>query len=338
MRAQRLLSLLIALSPIASCAAPHPPHREVLPTAKVQVEAAAESVEQVGDEIAGTVRARNVAYLAASVMGTVRAVNVAVGDRVRIGQPLVRLSAGEIAAKAAQAEAGLARAKADLQRAERLKASQAIPEAQHEAAISAYRVAEAALREAHAVRDYLVIRAPFAGVVTTKDCNPGDLAQPGRALLVVESPGALRLEAYVPEADAHLLSLGQSLPVRIDALGATLTGTVSELGPTADPASRSVLAKLDLPPTAGLRTGMFARLLLARGTERALEVPAQALVRRGQLELLYVVDAGKARLRLVRAGRARAGRVEILAGLSPGELVITQPAGLLDGQSVEQKP
>ncbi len=336
------LPILSALALVAACAASSArtaPQRELAPAVPVRTERAEQTLEPVGDEVVGTVRARNVASLSSSVMGTVRTLKVAVGDRVRAGQVLIQLSAGELEAKAAQAEAAFARAKTDLDRAERLKASQAIAETQHEAAASQLRVAEAALREAHAVRDYMVIRAPFAGIVTAKECNAGDLAVPGKPLLVIENPGELRLEAYAPEAAASSLTLGQTLPVRIDALSGSgeLTATVSEVSPTADPASRSVLMKLDLPPSAGLRAGMFGRVMLARRSESVVTVSPSSLVRRGQLEIVYVVEGGRAHLRLVRAGKVRGARLEILAGLESGEEVIAEPARVVEGQRVEAR-
>ena len=99
-----------------------------------------------------------------------------------------------------------------------------------------------------------------------------------------------------------------------------------------------MVVKLDLPKDASLRSGMFGRLLLSTQADAALTVPRSALVRRGQLDTLFVVQNDTAKLRLVRTGRTLSDAVEILAGLSERELVVLDdPARLRDGQPVESR-
>ena len=134
--------------------------------------------------------------------------------------------------------------------------------------------------------------------------------------------------------------LGQSVPVTLDSIGRALDGRVVEIVPAADPGSRSVTVKLELPALPGLRSGLFGRAGF-RGAERlALLVPAAALVERGQLAGVYVVDGQSvARLRLVTAGPRRGDRVEILSGLRAGERIVTQGAErVVDGARVEAAP
>lgn len=335
----RVIAAAFAL--LVGCAAEQhrkPTEAAPLPQA-VRVEVARKVVRPVGDEVVGTVRARYVSAISSSVMGTIRVLKVKLGSRVRPGDVLVQLSVGEIEAKAAQASALFAQAGVELKRAEQLKASQSIPSAQYDAAAAQYRIAEAALAEAEAMRSYTIIRAPFAGVITDKQCNVGDLAQPGKPLLVLESPGTLRLEAAVPEGIAHFLREGDVMQVRLDAAKEPLAAKLSELSPSADPGSRTVLVKLDLPNVPDLRAGMFGRLTVRTGEESSVRVPAQAIVRRGQLETLFVAERGKAALRLVRTGRSAGGETEVLAGLERGEAVVVEPATLLaDGQPIEVRP
>ncbi|HOS02848.1 MAG TPA: efflux RND transporter periplasmic adaptor subunit, partial [Candidatus Hydrogenedentes bacterium] len=185
--------------------------------------------------------------------------------------------------------------------------------------------AEAALAQAQTFRDYASILSPLKGIVTRKAVDPGDLASPGVVLFEVEDNERLRLEALVDETHARAVSTGQSVSVRIDAVGALpLAGTISEITPSADPASRTVVVKVDLPPTPNLLSGMFGRLLIASGERQAITIPASALVERGQLTGVYVVDAEKmARFRLVTAGKRVGDRVEILSGLDPGVVIVT---------------
>jgi RND family efflux transporter MFP subunit len=122
----------------------------------------------------------------------------------------------------------------------------------------------------------------------------------------------------------------------VDTLGDSITGTVAEISPGADPASRTVRVKVDLPETAGLRAGQFGRVAVPVGEATFLFVPFPALVRRGQLEILFVAADGKAQMRLVRTGKETPQGIEILAGLAPGEAVVIEGAGTLrDGQPLQ---
>ena len=107
------------------------------------------------------------------------------------------------------------------------------------------------------------------------------------------------------------------LTVRVDTQADPITGTVAEISPTADPASRTVRMKVDLPETARLRSGQFGRLAVPVGEAAFLFVPPQALIRRGQLEILFVAADGKAQMRLVRTGKETAQGIEILAAWLP---------------------
>jgi RND family efflux transporter MFP subunit len=291
------------------------------------------------EEAVGTVRAVRSATIAPTVTGTVAEVRATVGSAVRAGDVLVRLSAREIDARLEQARAVHALAKLDRDRAEKLRAETAISVAQYDTAVAQWKVAEAALADAAALADHTVLRAPFTGVVTAKLANAGDTAMPGQALLVVEAPDALRFEARVPDAVARGLAAGQRRPIRVDGLDRELTGTVTEIDPAVDAASRTVLVKLDLPPDPELRSGRFGRLLVASGATDVVTVPASAVVRRGQLEIVFVVESAAARLRLVRTARERDGRVEIVSGLTGGEQVsVSDAAQLVDGQPVAVRP
>ncbi len=322
------------------CGSAHPPHahagQPARPRTEVSVAEARELTEATTEEVMGTVRARDTATLAPSVMGTVRTLRVSLGSVVERGDVLATLTAGEIDAQASRASAVLAEATLDMQRAQSLRAHNAIAAAEVDRANARYDVARAGSAEAAVMRSYLVIRAPISGVVTSKPADVGDLAVPGQPLLVIENPGAMRLEAFVSETLAHDITVGETMRVRIDATDTTVDATVAELAPSADAASRTVLVKLDLPSSPELRAGMFGRVWVARGQHRAIAVPEAAVVRRGQIEGVFVVASGQARLRIVRIGRTREGRVEVLSGLRSGEaVVVTHAERLVDGQLVE---
>ena len=333
--------LIASLVSAAACGREHHPVTAPAQRApvRVQVESARTLTHALSDEVVGTLRARQVATVAPSVMGTIRVLNVRLGSRVRAGDVLAQLTVEEIDAKAAQARASFAQADLERRRAEQLKASGSIPVAQYDAALSQYHVAEAALAEAEAMRAYMVIRAPFAGVVTDKPANVGDLALPGKTLLTLETPGALRFEAHVPEGTANALHIGDVLQVRFDTLHTSLAGKVAELSPSADARSRSVLVKLDLPQAPELRSGMFGRVAVPTGEETSILVPDRAIRRHGQIEYVFVVERGAAQLRLIRSGRTHAEGVEVLAGIDgPERVVVTNLTSLTDEQPVEVTP
>jgi multidrug efflux pump subunit AcrA (membrane-fusion protein) len=184
------------------------------------------------------------------------------------------------------------------------------------------------------------VAAPADGVVVERRVEPGNLAMPGPALLVLDDPRYYRLEAVVPESAVSGLRLGQSLPVTLDALGRTVAGRVAELVPAADPATRTVTVKLDLPEGTPVRSGLFGRVRLPGAERRAVMVPVAAVTERGQLTGVFVVDeGGAARLRLVTLGARQGERVEVLSGLAAGERVAAPvPTGLADGARVEAAP
>jgi RND family efflux transporter MFP subunit len=305
----------------------------------VQIQRARALAGAGGQEVIGTVRARNSAAISSTVVGKVSALPVTLGGSVRSGDVLARISAEEISAQVEQSDAVYARAKADFDRAQRLLDHEAIPKAQYDAAVADLRLAHGRRAEAGAMAGHTVLRAPFAGVVTAKQANVGDTAMPGQTLLVLEDPRSLRLEATVPEIAARSLRPGQTVPIRLDG-GREHTGVVAEISPAADPVSRTVLAKVDLPADPALHSGVLGRLLLLSSQARSIVIPPGSLVRRGQLEEVFVVEGGRARLRLVKSGQVRAdGATEILSGLSDGDAVVTSGiAGLVDGQPVEAAP
>jgi RND family efflux transporter MFP subunit len=301
-------------------------------------------------EATGTVKAKNSAQLAARISATVAEVQVREGDRVRRGALLVTLSALESTAGASGAahtvEEALARKRlADVtyERFARLFQEQAVTRqeldtrrAERDMADQSLARAREAARAAAAVAGYTRITAPLDGVVTARMVDPGSTVFPGMPLLTVEEGGQYRLELAVPASLQGKVALGTSLPVFLDGDSRTVTGKVAEIVPTVDPVSRTFTLKLDLPAK-GLRSGQFGRAQLRIGETQGLLVPQKAVLERGQLTFVWVVDNGNiARMRLVKPGTVIAGRVEILAGLSAGErIVVAGMDKVVDGARVE---
>lgn len=194
------------------------------------------------------------------------------------------------------------------------------------------------IRGATILRDYTRIAAPFSGVVTAKSAEPGTLAAPGAPLLTLEREGAYRLEASVDESRLPSVKAGQSVEVALESLDRRLAARVSEIVPSVDAASRAYTVKIDLPAVPNLRSGVFGRARFALGMRSVLAIPPQAVVERGQVQSVFVIEDGSAHSRLITTGGREQGLIEVLSGLSQGEKVVSQPpTGLTDGARVEVK-
>ena len=328
-------------------------------------------------EAVGTVRSVNSSVLGAEISGTVREVRVEPGDRVQRGEVLAVLDdrspraqlasadAGVEASKAglAEVESALQAAKAQRQLAEvtyhryqELLGKNSVTRQEFDGAEAAYKSAEAneaamvarkqqmqaqsqaaqSQREsAQTMFSYSRIVAPIDGLVTARMVDAGTLVMPGTPLLTVEDTAHYRLEASVPEEMLPRIHVGQ--PAQVTTGQGSFPGTVVEVVPAADPASRTFVAKVALPAACSCRSGGYGTAAFPAGDVKALAVPRSALVERGQLEGVYVVGPQSlVEYRLVKTGRNLNDRVEVLSGLSDGERVATsQVDRLSDGERVE---
>jgi RND family efflux transporter MFP subunit len=212
-----------------------------------------------------------------------------------------------------QAESAYLQAKAALSQAE-----QGVVAAQARG-----READKVIQEAEVGLDYTTILARETGEVAKRLVEPGDLAFPGKKLLVLQTGASLRLEAMVREGLIGRVHVGDTVQVVVSALGTggSLTATVDEMEPLADPVTRSFLVKARLPEVAGLYPGMFGRLLVPLGEREAVLVPERAVIRVGQLDTVMVRTQDSWQPVYVRTGEAVGDRVEIISGLSGGETV-----------------
>jgi len=286
-------------------------------------------------EIMGTVQAADRAVISARISGHIIELPVVLGSKVNKGDLLVAINAAEISAQLLQAKAQLAQADRNLARERNLlKKGASTPETVKTLEYT-HRIAAAAVKEVQTMLDYATITAPFSGIITGKSANIGDLASPGKPLLDIENESRLQVVANIPEMMILKIHVGDVIPVSIPSAGLTFTGKVQEVSPAADPSSHTAPIKLSLPSSPNLRSGQFARLSLPERTVDAIIIPKTAVLPFGQMERVFTVTNGKARLRLVRTGATEKGRVEILAGLDPGEqVVVGGNKDLTDGQPV----
>lgn len=339
-----MAGLTVALPAVATAADPAPALVPALATTSVT------ALAGVGTTTAhGVVEAVRQTVLAAQVPGAVVALPVQAGDRVRAGQLLVRLDgraaeqqAGAAAAQVQAARVALEAATRDVERQRQLQAQQFISPAALDRAEAQFRgaqaQAEAQLAAAGAVRTeagFHVLRAPYDGLVADVAVVLGDLALPGRALLTLYDPAALRVTAVLAESTALALDArprAATTPrVTLAGVAAPIVSSGWELLPAADPSTHTMQLRLALPPGAPAVPGRFARVELpaigagAAGAAR-LAVPLQTVVRRAELTGVYVVGAaGRPLLRQVRLGPVDGDRVEVLSGLAAGERVALDP-------------
>lgn len=313
-----------------------------LPSIAVQTSMARAEAPVLGVAAVGTVRAQERVEIAPTVMGKITELHCTIGAQVKAGDLIARVSVQELSARLAQAREALANATLELDRANKLKNSAAIPGAEYDTVQSRYRIAQAAQAEAVTMAGYATVRAPISGVVTAKSSNAGDMAMPGQPVCVIEDPSTFRFEATIPETLIRYVQPAATLEVKIDMLDVAVTATVAEIAPTTDTASRTVLVKLRMPADPRLRVGAFGRVMVPSTAVATVTVPARALVRHGQLVSVFVVSDGKARLRLVRTGRTIAAattsgsdRIEINAGVQPSDVIVVDHVDtLVDGQPV----
>jgi membrane fusion protein, multidrug efflux system len=317
-------------------------------------------------EAVGTVRAAQSSEVASQMMGNIVEIRAHEGDYVQRGQVLAviddsqpraavdRATAADLAVQEqlVGADSDLALAESTLKRYQTLfekksvspqefdevKARQQAAAARRDMAKAGQAQAQAALSQARTSLDYTRIRAPFEGVVTDKKADSGTLALPGMPIFTIEDVRRYRLEVTVNENDLRYVRTGEQVPVVIDALdNAGLKGKVVQIVPAADTASRTFLVKIELPTDTRLRSGLFGRAQLTRGERQALLIPRSAVVERGQLQGIYVLDQNKiASLRYITLGRPSGAEVEVLTGLQDGERLVAKPGAVdLNGKRVE---
>jgi RND family efflux transporter MFP subunit len=331
-------------------------------------------------EATGTVRAVMSAQLSSQVMGTVTRINVQEGGHVRRGEVLVSIDESQQQAAYAGAKAGLqasqesiAAADANYSLAEstmkryqmlydkksvspqeydEVKTKLAAAQAQRDIARARATQVEAAVSQAGTAMSFTKVRAPFDGIVIAKLAEPGSMAAPGVPLLTVESSSDFRLEVQVDESKIGAVKLGETAPVVIDSLDEqAVSGKVTQIVPAADPSSRTVTVKIDLPsastlspktgnqdPAPGqMRSGLFGRAYFPLGQRETISIPKTAVLSRGQLQAVYVVGSDQlASLRFVTLGAALGDQVEVLSGLQSGDRIVSQPGDReLSGKQIE---
>ena len=277
-------------------------------------------------DVIGTAASEEQIHLSARIPAYVKEVFVSAGSAVKKGETLVTLDNREIAEQMAAAGAQLKQAETEYQRAKQLLESKATTDQAFTAAESAYNSAKAQVERMRVMLSYAQIDSPIDGIVTDRRIEVGDLANPGQVLLTVYDSKRMRLEAPVPVRLIDKLALDQEVEVTLERPARVFKGRVTQIVSEIDPMSRTQLVKIRLDDTTGdILPGTFGQLFVDDDARETLLVPASAVYRSGQLEMVQVVEKDRAVRRLVKSGPAAGDKVEILSGLRNGETVLVKP-------------
>jgi membrane fusion protein (multidrug efflux system) len=304
--------------------------------------------------LTGSVVADQSSNVASSVAGKVLQVLVDRSDRVKLGQPLIRLDAQSAALSAQGVRAQLAAAKAQEQlaqdeckRSQSLLARGAITQSQYEREMTSCTAAQQTVAATKAQLDLVgksiadgVVRAPFAGVIADRFVSPGEWVGPGMRLVALVDDDPLTVELSVPERWVPRLAVGQPVTVSAIAYPAKqFPAKVTRLGVEIGRQTRALTVEAELAPGSALQPGMFVEAHLELARPLMAVVPRSALVRRGSTWRLFVVVKGHLEERVVQLGPELAGdKVALLRGASPGDKVAaTIGERVIDGARVARE-
>ncbi|MBV1880698.1 MAG: efflux RND transporter periplasmic adaptor subunit [Pseudomonadales bacterium] len=269
--------------------------------------------------------------------GYIREILVHEGEEVKRGQILIKLDGADVEGAISQAEAvhktatlSLKDANIDFQRFKDLYVKGNVSESQmrkirlfRDSSQEALLKSKTALKTALSRREYIDISSQIRGVVVARHHREGDLATPGKSILTVEASQGLLFDTFVAESQISKIKRGDSVQVRIDALGLSLVAVVARVVPVGDPITRRYKVKVALPEQEGLLSGMFGRVHFVLESKESPVVPATAIIERGGLQGVFVINqTNRAHFRWLQLGVTTAGTVEVRSGLEGGERII----------------
>ncbi len=276
-------------------------------------------------DIAGTVESEEIIHLSSRISAYVSQVFVSAGDAVKKGDILVTLDDREIKQQRDMAQADAVQAEIEYNRTKELFEKKVSTDQQMTAARATSDRAKAALERMNVLMTYARIIAPIDGIVTDRRIEAGDLANPGEPLLAVYDQHRMRITVPVPVRLADRLSVGEEAAVTLDGFNDS-QGTVTEVVAEIDTSSRTRQVRIRLQPfDRPLLPGTFGRVWVHDDARKSVVIPASCVYAVGQLEMVQLAREGRLLRRLVRTGPSADDSVEILSGLSGGELLLLQP-------------
>jgi RND family efflux transporter MFP subunit len=289
--------------------------------------------------VTGTLEGTKEAIVQSETQGRILAIVRTIGDRVGAGAPLVKvddelkvIAVHQATAQRLAAEAAFEKAQLDDQRNQELVKDNVITKSQLEMSQLQVKSADAMLKAAQSAESLAkrqladaTVKAPFAGVVSNRFVNQGEMLTPGTKVVTLVDDSRIKFRMFISEIDVVNLKVGSSVVVKVDALsGESYPGKITNISDKADQThSYEVDVELQNPRHA-LKSGMFARAEIQRELPRDVpSVPNEAIIYSGTLTQVYVVEDGVAHLRTVKIGATSPQRVEITSGLNAGDQVVT---------------
>ncbi|MGK2945337.1 MAG: efflux RND transporter periplasmic adaptor subunit [Desulfuromonadales bacterium] len=350
----RFFVLLIMLLTITACGERIEPGRtsvEPVAVSGLTTTVVEPSAVQARYVLPATVESSDRGLLTARLSGQVARILVSEGQVVQSGTSMLVLEGETATSELKTAEGMLTAAERQLDEAETyqklaeatytrylmLRDAQAVTPhefdkvvADRDAALQRHAAARAALAVSRAQRDtarvmanQATVKAPYDATVAEVLVDAGSTVLPGTPLFHLDRSGPWLVRVALPESLASGHKPGDSFQVEIPPLKKELTGRLTEMLPAADPGSRTITAWLTLPEDAALHSGLFARVFMPEDAGMTtLMVPSAAVVTRGQLKGVYVVEDNVLNYRLVQTGTVHADQVEIISGLRAGEEII----------------
>jgi len=316
------LSGLLAFATVAQPQQPKPQPRGLpVKVAPVRIGTVTRDVTAVGSLLAN-----ESVMIRPEVSGRVATIHFNEGQAVTAGARLISLDAAEVLAQVAGSKADERLNAQRAERAEELYRKAFISQQALDDAREAYKKATAKRQEDEARLAKTEIHAPFAGIVGLRQVSAGAYLQSGADVVRLDKIDELKLDFRVPEVYLGQMGKNQPITVRVDAFpNERFSGRVYAVETTVDERTRTTLLRARVPnPGAKLRPGMFARVTLELGSNsKAILIPEQAVVPRGDRNFVFRVLDGRAKLTEIALGSRTPGEVEVRKGLSAGELVVT---------------
>jgi membrane fusion protein (multidrug efflux system) len=294
----------------------------------VPVEAKPVDVGAITEEIAaiGTLKSSESVVVRPEIGGRVSDIHFLEGQPVEQGDPLVSLDGSIYRAELAEAEAMLELNRRNHERTQELHRKGAATARARDEALANLRTGQASVELARARLDMTTINAPFSGILGLRQVSVGDYLDPGQDLVNLEDIDPLKVDFHIPERHLGVLEVGQKIAVTVDAFpGKTFEGQVYAINPQIDPSGRSIAVRARITNRDRiLRPGLFVRVnLVLDARDNAITIPEQAVVPRGEGRFVFKVVDGKAVMTKVKLGKRQAGEVEVVDGLSPGDVIVT---------------
>ena len=300
--------------------------------------------------VPGAIVPEQKAQISSRLIGYIKGLEVKVGQTVKRGQLLFSIDSADIKSQIIQANAGyqqaiasLNDAKLDYDRFTQLYKEESVSKQQYDKIRLQYNIAQqsvaaakSALNQAKEQLNYANVKAPFDGVIVDKLAVAGDLASPGKPIVVIENTASLVVQTEVAGDLFAVIKMGDEASVLVDGQSGGLVGIIYTLVSSANPKTRTHTVKLSLPVINDVNSGTFARVSFKRGIRQTMMVPKSAIVNRAGIEGVFVNEKGKAFFRMVRTGMKVGDKVEIQAGLALGEqIIVDNNQSMLNGDIVE---